>query len=100
MHTVIDDHSRVAYAEIRADEKTATAIGVLERAVGWFADRGVTVELVLSDNGSAYQSHAWRDSCTGLEIVHKLTWPYRPRTNGKVERFHRTFGVIIEPTPH
>ncbi|SDR68907.1 IS481 family transposase [Agrococcus carbonis] len=90
VHTVIDDHSRVAYAEICSDERADTAIGVLERAVDWFADRGVTVERVLSDNGSAYRSHAWRDACTSLGIVHKRTRPYRPQTNGKIERFHRT----------
>lgn len=90
LHTVIDDHSRVAYAEICSDEKAATAIGVLERAVAWFADRGVAVERVLSDNGSAYRSHAWREACVGLGIVHKRTRPYRPQTNGKIERFHRT----------
>ena len=90
MHTVIDDHSRVAYAEICADEKAATAIGVLQRAVAWFADRGVTVERVLSDNGSAYRSYAWRDACAELGITHKRTRPYRPQTNGKIERFHRT----------
>jgi transposase InsO family protein len=90
VHTVIDDHSRVAYAEICADEKADTAIGVLRRAVAWFADHGVTVERVLSDNGSAYKSHAWRDACTELTISHKRTRPYRPQTNGKIERFHRT----------
>jgi len=90
VHTVIDDHSRAAYAEICADETAATAIGVLERAVAWFAERGVTVERVLSDNGSAYKSHAWRDACTGLGITPKKTRPYRPQTNGKIERFHRT----------
>ena len=58
VHTVLDDHSRVAYAEICSDEKAATAIGVLQRAVAWFADRGVTVERVLSDNGAAYRSYA------------------------------------------
>jgi transposase InsO family protein len=92
VHTVIDDHSRVAYAEICADEKAATAIGVLERAVAWYAARGVTVQRVLSDNGSAYRSHAWRDSCAALGVVHKRTRPYRPQTNGKIERFHRTLG--------
>ncbi|MBB1025842.1 MULTISPECIES: IS481 family transposase [unclassified Dietzia] len=92
VHTVIDDHSRVAYAEIHADEKAPTATGVLTRAVAWFADRGVTVERVLSDNGSAYRSHAWRDTCTDLAIAHKRTRPYRPQTNGKIERFHRTLG--------
>ncbi len=90
VHTVIDDHSRVAYAEICADEKAATAIGVLRRAVEWFADRGVTIERVLSDNGSAYKSHAWRDACAELGITPKRTRPYRPQTNGKIERFHRT----------
>jgi transposase InsO family protein len=90
VHTVIDDHSRVAYAEICNDEKAATAIGVLQRAVAWFAECGVTVERVLSDNGSAYKSYAWRDACTELRITPKRTRPYRPQTNGKIERFHRT----------
>ena len=90
VHTVIDDHSRVAYAEICADEKAVTAIGVLERATAWFAAHGVTVERILSDNGSAYKSHAWRDACAVLGIRHKRTRPYRPQTNGKIERFHRT----------
>ena len=90
MHTVIDDHSRVAYAEIHDDETAATAVGVLRRAVSWFAARGVTVERVLSDNGSAYKSHLWRDTCAELGITAKKTRPYRPQTNGKIERFHRT----------
>ena len=93
VHTVIDDHSRVAYAEIHSDEKAVTAIGVLRRAVSWFAARGVTVERVLSDNGSAYKSHDWRDACAELGITAKKTRPYRPQTNGKVERFHRTLGA-------
>jgi transposase InsO family protein len=80
----------VAYIEICADEKAATAIGVLQRAVAWFADHGVTVERVLSDNGSAYRSYAWRDACAELGITPKRTRPYRPQTNGKIERFHRT----------
>jgi hypothetical protein len=63
VHTVIDDHSRIAYAEIHDDE---TATGVLHRAVQWLAVRGVTVERVLSDNGSAYRSHLWRDTCEAL----------------------------------
>jgi transposase InsO family protein len=90
VHTVIDDHSRVAYAEIHDDETAVTAIAVLVRAVAWFAARGVIVERVLSDNGSAYRSHAWRDACAELGVVHKRTRPYRPQTNGKIERFHRT----------
>lgn len=90
VHTVVDDHSRVAYAEICADEKATTAVEVLHRAVAWFAEHGVTVERVLSDNGSPYRSHAWRDACTELGLTHKRTKPYRPQTNGKCERFHRT----------
>ena len=69
VHTVIDDHSRIAYAEICSGEKASTAIGVLQRAVTWFADRGVTVERVLSDNGSCYHSHAWRDACAELALT-------------------------------
>jgi transposase InsO family protein len=90
VHTVLDDHSRVAYAEIHDDETAATAIAVLRNAVAWFAARGITTERVLSDNGSAYRSHAWRDACTELGIKVKRTRPYRPQTNGKIERFHRT----------
>lgn len=90
VHTVIDDNSRVAYAEIHDDETAANAVGVLLRAVSWFATRGVTVKRVLSDNGSAYKSHLWRDTCTELGITVKKTRPYWPQTNGKIERFHRT----------
>ncbi len=90
VHTVIDDHSRVAYAEIHDDETAATAAAVLRNAVAWFADRGVIVERVLSDNGSAYTVHLWRDTCAELGITPKKTRPYRPQTNGKIERFHRT----------
>ena len=90
VHTVLDDHSRVAYAEIHDDETAITAAGVLRNAVTWFADRGVIVERVLSDNGSAYRSFLWRDTCAELGITPKRTRPYRPQTNGKIERFHRT----------
>ena len=90
IHTVIDDHSRVGYAEVHDDETAATAVAVLHRAVAWFNQRGVTVERVLSDNGSAYRSHLWRDACAELVITAKRTRPYRPQTNGKIERFHRT----------
>lgn len=90
LHTVIDDHSRVAYVEIHSNETAATAIGVLHRAIAWFKGHDVTVERVLSDNGSCYRSFAWRDACTELAIVHKRTRPCRPQTNGKIERFHRT----------
>jgi transposase InsO family protein len=90
VHTVIDDHSRVAYAEIHDDETAATATTVLRNAVTWFTTRGIPIERVLSDNGSAYRSDLWRAACTELSITPKRTRPYRPQTNGKIERFHRT----------
>jgi transposase InsO family protein len=90
LHTVIDDHSRVAYVEAHDDETKETAVEVLRNAVAWFAERGVTVQRVLSDNGGAYRSFLWRDTCNELNITAKRTRPYRPQTNGKIERFHRT----------
>jgi transposase InsO family protein len=90
LHTVLDDHSRVAYVEAHDDETAATAAAVLRRAVAWFAARGVTVRRVLTDNGSAYKSRLWRETCAELGITPKKTRPYRPQTNGKIERFHRT----------
>jgi transposase InsO family protein len=90
VHSVLDDHSRVVYSEVHDDETAATATAVLRRAHAWFAARGVRIERVLSDNGSAYKSFLWRDTCTELDITPKKTRPYRPQTNGKIERFHRT----------
>jgi transposase InsO family protein len=90
VHTVIDDHSRVAYAEIHDDERKETAALVLRNAVAWFSDRGVSVRRVLSDNGSCYRSSLWQQTCADLGITPKRTRPYRPQTNGKIERFHRT----------
>ena len=84
VHTVIDDHSRVAYAEIHDDEKAVTAAGVLQRATAWFADRGITVARVISDNGGAYRSHVWRETCGKLGITPKWTRPYRPQSNGRL----------------
>ena len=81
VHTVLDDHRRVAYAEIHDDETAATATAVLRNAVTRFAARGVTGDRVLSDNGGAYVSHAWRDTCAELGITPKRTRPYRPQTN-------------------
>jgi transposase InsO family protein len=90
IHTVLDDHSRVAYSEIHADETKETAVSVLRHAVAWFAARGVRIERVLSDNGSCYRSRLWAQTCAELGITPKRTRPYRPQTNGKIERFHRT----------
>ena len=90
MHVRVDDTSRVAYVEVLADHKAATCIGFLDRAVAWFAAHGVTVERVMTDNGSGYVSTAWDEHCARLEIRHLRTRPYRPRTNGKAERFIQT----------
>jgi transposase InsO family protein len=86
----VDDHSRLAYAEIHADETAQTAAGFLTRAQAWFAQRGVVIQRVLTDNGGCYRSHQWHQACQQLKITAKRTRPYRPRTNGKVERFNRT----------
>jgi transposase InsO family protein len=89
-HVAIDDYSRVAYVEVLADERAQTCIEFLNRAVAWFAQRAVRVERVLSDNGSGYRSHAFAASCAQQRICHLRTRPYRPRTNGKAERFIQT----------
>jgi transposase InsO family protein len=90
IHTAVDDHSRLAYSEILTDETKHTAAGFWTRAQAFFTDRGITVERVLTDNGSCYKSHPWRDALAAAGIAHKRTRPYRPQTNGKVERFNRT----------
>ena len=90
LHTAIDAHSRVAYSEMLADERKATAADFWTRANAWFAQRGTVVRNVLTDNGSCYRSHAFRDALAATTITHRRTRPYRPQTNGKVERFHRT----------
>ncbi|MFE7331861.1 IS481 family transposase [Streptomyces sp. NPDC057565] len=90
LHNAVDDHSRLAYSEILADEKKETAVAFWQRAHAFFTQAGITVERVLTDNGSCYKSHLWRNSLTAQGISHKRTRPYRPQTNGKVERFNRT----------
>jgi transposase InsO family protein len=84
LHTAIDDHSRLAYTEILTDEKKETAAAFLTRACAWFADAGITIERVISDNGACYRSLLWAGTCTQLGITPKRTRPYRPQTNGKV----------------
>jgi len=86
----VDDASRLAYAEILADERQQSAIGFLERALAWFGVRGITARELMTDNGSAYQSHAFAAACRRLELRHIRTRPYTPRTNGKVERLIQT----------
>jgi transposase InsO family protein len=90
VHVAIDDHSRLAYAEVLTDEKGPTAVGFLERAIAFYAGYGVKVERVMTDNGSPYISHVHAKACRELQIRHIRTRPYRPRTNGKAERFIQT----------
>jgi transposase InsO family protein len=88
LHTAIDGHSRLAYSELLSDERKDTAAAFWIRANAWFSECGITVRNILTDNGSCYRSHTFRDALAGIE--HRRTRPYRPQTNGKVERFHRT----------
>jgi transposase InsO family protein len=88
IHSAVDDHSRVAYSEVHADERKETCAGFMSRAIAWFADHGVEVQEVLTDNGPSYRSFAFRDSLGAIR--HRFTRRYRPQTNGKVERFNRT----------
>ncbi|MEN4465392.1 IS481 family transposase [Mycolicibacterium fortuitum] len=88
LHTAIDAHSRLAYSELLADERKETAAAFWLRANAWFNHCGFTVRKVLTDNGSCYRSYKFRDALGDIE--HRRTRPYRPQTNGKVERFHRT----------
>ena len=91
VHVAVDDHSRLAYAEVLPDEKAATCAEFLHRAVGWFRGHGVVVRRVLTDNAKAYRiSHDWAAVCTALQIKRRFTKPGCPWTNGKAERFNRT----------
>ena len=89
-HVAIDDFSRLAYVEVLDDERAASAIGFLRRALSFFAGHGVQVERVMTDNGSAYISTAHAIACRALHVKHLRTRPRRPQTNGKAERFIRT----------
>jgi transposase InsO family protein len=90
VHVCVDDATRLAYVEVLADEKAATAVAFLRRALAHFAAYEIRVERVMTDNGSAYVSLVHRLACTALGLKHLRTRPYRPRTNGKAERFIRT----------
>jgi transposase InsO family protein len=106
VHVAIDDHSRLAYAEVLGDEKATTATGFLQRALGFFAGYGITVERVMTDNGAAYRSHLHAHLCRQLGLRHLRTQPYRPRTNGKAERFIQTlqrewaYGQLFPTSAH
>ena len=90
VHVMVDDHSRLAYAEVLPTLSARCAVAFLRRGVAWFADRGVQIKAVMSDNGSAYVANAHRQALAELGLRHLRIRPYRPRTNGKAERFIQT----------
>ncbi len=87
VHVAVDDHSRLAYAEVRPTDRRGDALAFLERALAWLRIQGISVQAVMTDNGSAYRSAAWRRHCAARGLRHLRTRPYTPRTNGKAERF-------------
>jgi transposase InsO family protein len=90
VHVAVDDYSRLAYAEVLANERATTTVAFLRRALAFFAARGIRVERILTDNGPAYRSVLHAIACRQLRIRHLRTRPRRPQTNGKAERFIRT----------
>ena len=90
VHVCVDDATRLAYVEVLADEKATTAVAFLKRAIAFYARHGIHTQAVMSDNGSCYRSTIHAFACHALGIRHLRTRPYRPRTNGKAERFIRT----------
>jgi len=90
LHIAIDDHSRYAFTRMLPDQKAETTIGFLQQARAFFAERNVAVRALLTDNGSAYRSHRFRAACAEMQLKHRRTRPYTPRTNGKAERFIQT----------
>lgn len=90
VHVCVDDYSRVAYAEVLPDERNASAVAFLKRAVKWFERFGITIKRILTDNGSCYNADNWTVQCERLGIRVKKTRAYRPQTNGKAERFIQT----------
>jgi transposase InsO family protein len=90
VHIAVDDYSRLAYAEVLADEKAVTIVGFLRRAIAFYQRHGIIVEQLLTDNGGGYRSTIHALACRALGIKHLRTRPYRPQTNGKAERFIRT----------
>ena len=90
VHIAVDDHSRLAYAEVLTDEKAATAVAFLRRALAFYQRHGISVDAVLTDNGSCYRAGLHALACRRLGLRHLRSRPYRPQTNGKAERFIRT----------
>jgi transposase InsO family protein len=93
LHTAVDDRSRIVYSEILNDEQAVTAAGFWTRAAAWYQANGIECRRVITDNGSCYRSGLWYRTCAKTSTIVKKTRPYRPQTNGKVERFHR---ILLE----
>jgi transposase InsO family protein len=90
-HAIVDDHSRLAFVELHDDERAATVTGFVERALAFFAEHGILARRLMTDNGFSYvKNRSLRELLTARDIRHLTTEPYRPRTNGKVERFQQT----------
>lgn len=87
VHVAVDDFSRLAYAEILPDERGGTCAAFTRRACAWYAKQGIAIQALLTDNGTGYRSHRFRNACQRLRLRHHRTRPYTPRTNGKAERF-------------
>jgi transposase InsO family protein len=107
VHAIVDDHSRLAYAEIHNDQRATTVVGFLERALAFYADHGIAAKRLMTDNAWTYvRSRELHALLTRQRIRHLTTKPYRPRTNGKVERFHQTmarewaYGVVYTSSEH
>lgn len=90
LFVAIDDASRTSYAELLPDERRESALAFFDRAVRWFAERGIVVEAAMTDNGSVFTSAAFRQACQTRAVRHLRTRPYRPQTNGKAERLIQT----------
>ena len=90
LHVAIDDHSRLAFSQLLPNQTAETTITFLSRAVAFYAQHGITIRALLTDNGSCYRSHQFRQACGQLGLRHRFTRPYTPRTNGKAERFIQT----------
>jgi transposase InsO family protein len=93
LHSALDDRTRIAYTEMLSDEQATTAAGFLRRALTFFAEQGIAVQRVLTDNGPCYRSGHWHRACAAAGVTAKKTRSRRPQTNGKVERYHR---ILLE----
>ena len=101
LHSAIDDRTRIVYSEILDNEQASTAAGFWARAAAWYQSIGIPVERVITDNGPCYRSGLWHRACAATATTVNKTRPYRPQTNGKIERYHRILlnGPTFGPGP-